>query len=420
MPHSQPYVGSNVRTLKAHNLRAVLLALLHQQCLSRTRLSRLTGLSSTTITNLISELLAQGIVVEEGLEESAHRRGAGRPRTALRLVPEARLAVGVHIGIGSIRVALADLRAHLLHYSSLALPVEKSPEEVVRETCARIQEAITESGVNPRHVVGIGVGASGLVNPETGINVVAPNLGWRNVPLGDWFARQLNMPVCVDNNARAMALGEAWFGAGQNVHTLAFVYVRVGVGAGLVVGGQLYRGSGAGAGEIGHTTMLPDNGERCRCGNTGCLETLISEPTIVRLAEQLAQQDKQGILATQLQQGQGSTIERILAAARAGDTATREMLESRARYLGIALSNLVNVLNPDLIVLGGIYAQGQDLLLPAIEATVRKRAFAGLGEKVRLQTASFGLQAGVVGAAALALEALFYQQPERISREIGR
>jgi glucokinase-like ROK family protein len=394
--------------------------LLRHEHVSRTRLSKLTGLSTTTITNLVSELLEQGIVTEEGLEQPVRRRGAGRPRTALWLVPEARYAIGVHIGVGSVRIAVADLRARLQNGRSLDHPLEMSPADVVRETSELIRQAIKESRVNPDHVVGVGIGASGLVNPVTGVNVVAPNLGWQNVPLADWFADQLDLPVCVDNNARAMALGEAWFGAGQDVHALAFVYARVGVGAGFVVGGQLFRGSGAGAGEIGHTTIIADGGKPCRCGNTGCLEALVSEPALVRQAEQLARQDKEGILANQLRHGEGRAIERIFAAARAGDAATRVMLEKRACYLGIGLANLVNILNPDLIILGGIYAQEPDLLLPVIEATVRQRAFANLGEQVQLQTASFGQQAGLVGAAALALDAFFYRQPERIFEGTGR
>ncbi|MGD8243755.1 MAG: ROK family transcriptional regulator, partial [Anaerolineae bacterium] len=385
---------------------------LRYEPVSRVRLAELTGLSSTTITNLISELLEQGIVAEEDADTLKRRRKVGRPPTSLRLVPEARYAVGIHIGVGSIHVGVADLRAHLLSTLTLAHPPEKSSEGVLAETAALVNKAISESGVNPQHVVGIGVGASGLVNPQTGVNVFAPNLGWRDVPIRDWFAGRLGMPVCVDNNVRAMALGEALFGAGQDVRALAFVYARIGVGAGFVVDGELYYGGSAGAGEIGHTTMLPNGGEPCRCGNTGCLETLVSEPAIVRLAEDLAKQDKQSILATELRREKGQLIERVFAAARAGDTATRAMLEERARYMGIALANLVNTLNPELILLGGVLAQGQDMLLPVIDATMRQRAFANLGQEARLQTTTFGRQAGTVGAATLALSSFFYQQFE--------
>jgi glucokinase len=259
-------------------------------------------------------------------------------------------------------------------------------------------------------VIGVGVGASGLVNPHTGVNLRAPNLGWQDVPLRDWLNQQVNRPIFVDNNVRAMVLGEALFGAGKDVRALAFVYARNGVGAGLVVDGQLYRGGAGGAGEIGHTTLILDGGDPCRCGNTGCLETLVSEPVIVRLAEELARRDATSILAEHLQTGQGPIIERVFAAARAGDGATLDMLQQRARYVGVALANLVNILNPELIVLGGMLEQGQDLLLPTIESTLRRRAFANLGERVRLFPTRFGRRAGVIGAAALALHAFFYQQ----------
>lgn len=413
MAERQTPVGSNISTVKSHNLRAVLSILRQHELVSRARLAELTGLSTTTITNLISELLEEGIVVEEGLEKPAHPRGIGRPRTSLRLVPEARHAVGVHIGVGSIRIAVADLRARLHSCLSLAHPLEQPPEEVLRETARLVKEAIVHSGIDGQTVVGVGVGASGLVNPHTGINVMAPNLGWREVPIRELLSRQLALPVCVDNNTRTMALGEALFGAGKDVHALAFVYARIGVGAGFVVGGEIYHGAAGGAGEMGHTTLVAPGGEPCRCGNSGCLETLFSEPVIVRLAEALADQDEQGLLSTYLQNGEGSALDRIFAAARAGDPATRAMLEERACYMGTALANLVNVLNPDLIVLGGISAQGEDLLLPTIESVMRKRAFANLGDEVKVQTSSFGAQAGVTGAAALALNTFFYSEPDQ-------
>ncbi|MGD8967365.1 MAG: ROK family transcriptional regulator [Anaerolineae bacterium] len=414
MTIQQTLLGSGVYDIKAHNTRAVLLALLRYEPVSRVRLAELTGLSSTTITNLISELLEHGIVAEEDMEKPKRRRKVGRPPSALRLVPEARYAVGIHIGVGSVRVGIADLRARLQSHLTQAHPLEKPPEEVLTETAALVDNAISESGVNPQQVVGIGVGASGLVNPQTGLNVFAPNLGWRDVPIGDWFTARLGIPVCVDNNVRAMALGEALFGAGQDVRALAFVYARIGVGAGFVVDGELYRGGGAGAGEIGHTTILPDGGKLCRCGNTGCLETLVSEPAIVRLAVEMARHDGQSIPSAEPSYEEGGIIERIFDAARAGDKATRAMLNERARYMGIALANLVNTFNPELILLGGVLAQGQDLLLPMIEATMRQRAFANLGRQVRLETTSFGRQAGTVGAAALALNTFFYQQPETV------
>lgn len=414
MANRQALLGSNISTVKSHNLRAILLALLRHEYVSRVRLAELTGLSTTTITNLVTELLEQGVVVEDGSEKLERRRGAGRPRTALKLVPEARYAIGVHIGVGSVRVGITDLRARLLSHLALDHPLNTTPEEVLGEVSALVEQIIAQTSVDPQNVVGVGVGASGLVNPYTGVNLVAPNLGWHDVPIRGWLTDHLRVPVCIDNNVRAMALGEALFGTGQGVQALAFVYARVGLGAGFVVDGRLYRGSGAGAGEIGHTTIVPNGGETCRCGNTGCLETLVSEPTIVCLAEQLARRNEDGILATHLQREGDPKIERVFDAARSGDEETRAMLDERARYMGIALANLINTFNPELILLGGIFVQGRDLLLPAVEATMRRRSFADLGKHVRLATTGFGRQVGIIGAAALALNAFFFQNMELV------
>lgn len=402
--------GTNGSDIKSHNLRAVLLALLQQKTISRVRLARLTGLSNTTITHLVNELLAEGIVEEIGAEESSTAPTVGRPPMALRLIPTARYAVGIHFGVGSVRVAVTDLLAQPLLTLSLEHPLERPAGEVLEDTLALVRSAIAESGIPPAALVGVGVGASGLVDLERGVNLLAPNLGWRDVPLRDWFADALGVPVWVDNNVRAMALAESMFGQEDHrTEALAFVYARIGVGAGLVVNGKLYHGSVAGAGEIGHTTLLGVGGEPCRCGNVGCLETLFSEPVIVRCAQALAEQAPDDLLATTLREGQGPLIERVFAAAEQGDSATRAMLAERAHYMGIALANLVNVLNPDLIVLGGLFVQGRRWLVPAAEATLRARAFAGLGERVRLEITQFGSHVGVIGAAALALNSFFYQ-----------
>jgi glucokinase len=248
------------------------------------------------------------------------------------------------------------------------------------------------------------------VDLESGINVLAPNLNWHNVPIRDILSQRLNMPICVDNNVRTMALAEAMFGAGQDVNSLAFVYARIGVGAGFVVSGNVYRGSRAGAGEIGHTTIIASEGVPCRCGNSGCLETLVSEPEIVRLAQGLAARHPRSILAAKLADPSSPTIDQIFEAARAGDEETRAMLQERAHYMGVALANLVNVINPDMIIMGGLFASGHDLLFAQVEETMRRCAFADLGDGVAMRVTSFGRQAGMIGAAALALDSFFYRQ----------
>lgn len=405
--------GSNLNLIKSHNLSAILLQMLQDGALSRVELARKLDLSTTTITNLTGELLEQGIITEDNGDNNHQRKRVGRPRTMLELVPNARYAIGVHIGIGLIRVAITDLYAQLLCNAMDHFELGTDPEVVIDQIVNLIEKVLAESNVDQNRIIGVGVGASGLVNPHTGVNVMAVRLGWREVPVVQMLASRLNFPVCIDNNVRAMALAEAFFGCGRQIGVLAFVYGRVGVGAGFVVDGQLFRGSGAGAGEIGHTVMVPRGGQQCTCGNQGCLETLISEPVLVDQAWNLAKARTDSLLYQYLDSEQyDKPIDAIFAAARDGDQASLELIQERACYLGIALANLVNVLNPELIILGGMFAQGEDLLLPIVEQKMRATAFGGLGAKVRLETTKFGWRAGVTGAAALALTNFFYQQPE--------
>jgi glucokinase-like ROK family protein len=404
--------GRNQNLVKSHNLSAILLRLLQEGLISRVELTEYLGLSSTTITNLTAELLQKEIIVEEEVADSGKQKRVGRPRRMLRLVPDARYVIGVHIGVGMFRVALTNLFAEIVNSIKVEFDLSAPAEEVVSEIAQRVEEVIDASGVEHWRVIGVGVGASGLVNFVTGVNIYAPRLGWRDVHIKHLLQEKLDMLVCVDNNTRTMALGEAFFGAGREVDSLAFVYGRVGVGAGLVVDHMLFHGSNAGAGEIGHTVILPEEGEFCSCGNRGCLETLISEPAIIKQAQILAEQSPDSLLNKVLNRPNGSLIERIIEAGRAGDHIARDLFINQACYLGIALANLVNVLNPQMIILGGMFSQAGDLIIPTVEEKMRELSFDRLGENVHLMATSFGWRAGVIGAASLALITFFYQQDE--------
>lgn len=393
--------GGNALDIKSHNLSAILLALLRHQPISRVRLSRQIGLSTTTVTNMVTELVEQGVVREEGTDMLAVTSGAGRLPRALHLVPESRYALGIFIGVRRIRVVLGDLGARIVDM----VVTPHQPGEAAADTVARITAAarglLERNGLAGRseRVLGVGVGASGLVAGDTGVNLLAPSLSWRDVPLRAMLAAGLGLPVVVDNNVRTMALAESLYGAGQEASALIMVYGQVGVGAGVVIDGRVYRGASYGAGEIGHWTIIPD-GELCRCGNRGCLETLVGEPAIVARAR---------ALRPELDLGDAAPLSAIFAAARGGDAVLRGMLEERAGYLGIALANLVNVLNPAVILLGGLFYEGFDLFQPEVERTMRQRSFAGLGQGVRLVPATFGQQSGEIGAVALALHSFFFQ-----------
>jgi predicted NBD/HSP70 family sugar kinase len=392
--------GKNAGTVKAHNLRVLLHALLRHQPISRIRLARLTGLSTTTVTNLVAELRAKAIVEEVGADQEAVTAGAGRTPLALHLLPQSRCALGIHIGVRRVRLALVDLQANILCHRLL----DHAPHESAEAALQRIGDAATHLLEESRQwststLVGVGVGASGLVENGTGVNILAPNLGWRDIPLRQVFCDRLGLPTTVDNNVRCMALAESLYGIGRNARALAFVYARVGVGAGLVVDGEIYRGAGFGAGEIGHWVMMPEGGAPCRCGNSGCLETLISEATLLEYAAHVE---------PALVLGSANPLQAIFDAAREGHVGLIDLLEDRARYVGFALANLVNALNPQLIMLGGWLQEAFDLIEPVTVQTMRRHSFGGLGEHVDLLPSSFGVHSGVIGAGVLAMESFFF------------
>lgn len=403
MSHS-PTMGTNSSEIKAHNLSAILLTLLHHENVSRMYLAGVLGVSNATITNLVNELMERGYVAEAGVLRTNGQ--AGRPQRVLELVWDARYAIGVHIDVGKVHIALANLNGQLLRKETFQHQIQTASEDVLTQIVEHVNAVIQESAIVRENIVGLGVAASGLVNIDTGVNVIAPNLHWFDVPIRDVLQEQLQLPVVVDNNVRAMAFGEAMFGTARNVKSMAFIYGRIGVGAGLVVDGRLYRGAAAGAGEIGHSVvMVPTYREGGVI--TATLESLVSEKAILAQARALARANRQSPLA-QLSDVHEMTMELLFEAARSGDADVCALLDERASYVGIALANLVNIFNPELIVLGGLFSRGHDVMLPAMKAALKRHAFANLGQQVQLRVTQFADEVGMVGSAAMALEAFFY------------
>ena len=320
----------------------------------------------------------------------------------------------MQFGVETYQIAIANLGAEILISHSYTFSRTESPRDTFEEITRQIKNIIAEGNLDQERIIGVGVGAAGLVNFITGISRTSYNLGWENLPIRDWLAESLTLPVIVDNNVKAMALGEAFFGAGRNASSLVFVYGHTGVGSGIVIDNRLLRGADLGAGEVGHMIIMTHGGLKCRCGQSGCLETLVSEPALIQQAETAALANPTGLLALKLNSRGGRRSDLLFQAAREGDPQAIEIVERASYYLGISLANIVNLLNPQMIVLGGLYVQGQDLILPVARQTLQDTAISGLGKKVELRTTSFGWQAGIVGAASLALTNLFYLNPEQI------
>lgn len=404
-------LGSNLITVKAHNMQVILLNLLYEGNISRSELARRTQLSNTTISNLVAELLEEGLIQECDFEDSdiIANRPVGRPRTAICLQPNSRFVIGVHLGVGMFRVALNNLKNDIVVNRVEKFDTQDQPLQVLEQISACVESLIKESKVIREQILGVGIGLSGIVDFETGVNVYAPNLGWQQVPARAFLTERLNLPVIADNNVRCMALGESYFGNGRGLDSLVFVYGRIGVGAGFICKGQVFRGSSMGAGEFGHNIILLEE------GNTGIgtkqkeLESLVSETAISQQAQKIRRTHPQGIFAEVIRENPDlRLVDCLIKAADQGDNDVQSMLADRAFYLGVAMVNMVNLYNPKMVILGGLFAQSGKYFLEPVVETVRKMAFADLGKCVQIETTQFGWKAGVIGAAALALTTFFY------------
>lgn len=261
----------------------------------------------------------------------------------------------------------------------------------------------TERALGTARVASIGIGAAGAIDSEGGLVLFSPNLpGWHDVSLGNLVRQKFGLPVYLINDAKAAALGEHRLGAGRSVDNLIVMTVGTGIGGGIIIGGKLYVGASGTAGEIGHMT-IDVNGPKCNCGNTGCLETLASGSAIAREARARLSQGE----ASSLRQMVGGRLEEVTAkevslAAQGGDTLAREVIDKAATYLGVGMTNLVNALNPQMIIVGGGVSQMGELLLGPARWVVKERAFSVAARAVRIVKAELGEDAGLLGAAIFA------------------
>ena len=282
-------------------------------------------------------------------------------------------------------------------------PTAGGPQMVV-ETGAELLEVVRSRAerdheVESRRIVGVGIGVPGAVDPTRGIVFLAPNLGWRHVPVRDLFLQRLDLPVVVDNDANCAALGEWWAGAGRGSRLMVGVTLGTGIGGAIIRKGRVFRGVSGAAGEVGHVTVQM-GGRRCSCGNHGCLEAYASGTAIAARARERLTEGAVSTL-TELTEGEPDRVTAALVtrAAASGDALCQEVLAEAARYLGAGLAGLVNLLNPDRIVLAGGVVQAGDLLLAPVRAEVRQRAFEASAEACVVAVARQPELAGVRGAA---------------------
>src|SRR5687767_8248690 len=314
--------------------------------------------------------------------------------------------IGVDLGGTKISAgALSEDGTEAHGIRSIATQSDIGAEGVVDRIISIIegvmQDTIKETGATRKDFLGIGLGAPGPLDREKGIVVVAPNLGWRDFPLRDRVTSRLGLPATLDNDANCATVGEWWLGAARGGRNVIGVTIGTGIGGGLIINGELYHGASDVAGEIGHTT-IDLNGRHCKCGNYGCLEAYASGPAIAtRAREALVREDTASMLPSMVDgQLDRITAETVYDASKRGDGLANEIVRDTARYLGAGLATLLNVINPDTVVIAGGVIRAGDTILNPLRTEVRRRAFRPAVEACRIVPAELPGTAGVVGAVA--------------------
>ena len=309
--------------------------------------------------------------------------------------------IGVDIGGTNVKIALVDQKGAIVYSNSVPTRAEMGYEYTVKNIKETIYTSMKESDVTIDSIGGIGFGLPGQINSEAGVVRLLPNIpGWVNVPLGQIIEDEFKVKCKIDNDVRVATLGEFTYGAGQGCKNLVCITVGTGVGSGIIVNGQLVRGASMSAGEIGHMILQAHEGPICGCGNTGCLEAFASGPSIVQLAKEYLSGGKSAKFE-ELANGREITPFMVYEAAMQGDAVAKRIFAIVGEWLGIALTSVVNLLNPEKIIIGGGVSQAGNFLIDPIRQTINERAIKVSADAVEVVTAKLGERAGVIGASLL-------------------
>lgn len=364
--------------------------------ISRAALAEASSLAKPTVSVIVEDLIASGVVREVGVGPST--REGGRPPVLLEFDALSQVLAGVHIGVTTTTIVLADALGQEFHRTSM--PTGRGRAERLLERMARaVTDALVDAEVQGRSLA-VGICVPGLTDPSTGVCRLAPALRWVDVPVRDIVQPLVDAPVYVHNTSQAAAVAEAVEGAAKGADEVALLYLGSGIGSGLLTGGRLLPGTTGLAGEIGHCPVVGSD-EPCACGRRGCLEAVASGLALARAAERAVAAGRR----TSLADSAGSlTVAHLAAAAQSGDAVAVELLTGAGELLGLAATWLLNITNPSVLVLGGGMVAAGDVLLQPLRDAVAAHALPQVGEAVELRMSLLGADAEVRGAVLLAMQ----------------
>jgi predicted NBD/HSP70 family sugar kinase len=393
-----------VHDLRRDNRSVLLSSLFFEQPCSRQQLSAATGLSPASVSNVVRDLIDDGIVAEAGSVNS----DGGRPRMLLQVNPDHGYVIGVNVGETRVRVELFDLTLAERAKANYPLdPRQHNVGVIVEAILTGLEVVLAASGASPAAVLGIGVGVPGIVDNGPDGVVHGQTYGWESVPLGRLLRAGTDLPLYIDNDARAMGQAELWFGAGRGAQSAVVCLIGSGVGASISANGAALRGRTSSASEWGHTTVMV-GGRPCRCGSRGCLEAYVGAEAILERYGDPLPGDQEAALA--------AMIELAPASAKAA-----EVLDKTALYLGGGIANLINLFNPERIILGGWAGLLLGAhMLPAIRAAAQDRSLRHLFTDTSIELGRLGPDAVALGAATLPMEAFLGRSVFTIGEARGR
>lgn len=379
--------------IRENNLSFVLNLIRETGAISRADIVRQTNLSATTVSALANVLLESGFVHEIGMGESS----GGRPPILLQFDYKFRHVIGVDMGATHLTVVVMDLNGVVVARQYSKFPVSQDPSGTTAVMQQLIAQVIQEANLAQNVILGVGIAIPAPLEGETLDKLSSLILpAWEGYDLVNILSDALHLPVYLDNDANAGVIAEKWWGYGRSFANLAYIKLGTGVGSGLIVNNQVYRGDGGTAGEIGHTT-IDTNGPLCRCGNRGCLESFVGAPAVIA---------EIGRSAPDICPEGGLTIEAITA--QTEHPIVKATLQNIGFYVGIAIANLVNLFNPGLITLGGEIMEAGDTFLDAIRESVQKRAMPKAAQEVTIAVSQLGNDTVAMGAATLAIQHAFH------------
>ena len=395
------------------NLSLILRSIHNEAPLSRAQLAALTGLNKSTVSSLVEELLELRLIHETGINSV----GAGRPATLLEINPQAGYVVGVELGVDFVSVALTNFLGEVLWRQVAEADPAASVENTLEQILKLVQTGLKAARTNDWPLLGMGVATPGTVDLTEGVLIFAPNLHWHNVPLGKFFSEGSGLKVFVENDANAAAIAEHLFGVARQSKDFIFVFAGVGIGGGLFLNGSLYRGRNGYAGELGHSPIMAEPYQSpCHCGNRGCWETYANQYSIIQRVQSRLETKRSSLIPGLMEEEHAPlSIPLIKKAADLGDAEAIQSFSEAGAAMGQGFASLINIFNPEKIILGGPLSLAGDYLLPSIQRTVVQHSLPEIGQQSEVFLSSFGPDASLIGAVAIVVDDIL-SNPAHVER----